>query len=492
MSLKLNPDTKLIGAGIAVLIGIIAGILITANFNLFKKSNAKGAPIIYTTTDSTVPAGNGPVNFINLIKNDKPFVVNIRTTQQVKNGPFQMYGSPSNGESPFGNFFNNFFHNFPQSTYTEESLGSGVIISKDGYIITNNHVVSGAQKIYVRLSSGKTLRAHVIGKDPQVDLALLKINDGDNLPVAVLGDSSKTQIGEWVLAIGNPFGLGWTVTDGIISAKGRAIGGPYEDFLQTNAAINPGNSGGPLINMKGQVIGINTAIVRGAQGIGFAIPVNVVKQILPELATGKITRGWLGIEIQKITPSLRKAFNLKTSHGALISSVLPDSPGARAGLKNGDVIIGFNGHKIQEMSQLPWVVGNTKPGKTVPIEIIRNGQVMTVNITVGNWASKNNSFNQQKVSAKKLGIIVVPLTSSNMQDFGIQNVHRGVIVSRVVPGGIGSRMGIEAGDVIQEINHEPVNNINEYINAVNMAEKAHQFLFFIKRGNMKLYLAFSG
>lgn len=489
-----KSDSKIIGAGVAVLIGIIAGVIITANLHLFKKSIAESvAPVIYTTTDSQMPAQSGPSNFIALIKQDKPFVVNIRTTQKIKGGPFQMYqGHLGNQQNPFGNFFNNFFHNAPQSTYTEESLGSGVIISKNGYIVTNNHVIKGATKIYVKLSNGKTFKARVIGKDPQVDLALLKIDDGDNLPVAILGDSSKSQIGEWVLAIGNPFGLGWTVTNGIISAKGRAIGGPYEDFIQTNAAINPGNSGGPLINMKGQVIGLNTAIIKGAQGIGFSIPVNVIKQVLPELETGKITRGWLGIEIQKITPALKKAFNLETSRGALVSSVMPGGPAAKAGLKSGDVIIKFNGKTVKDMSQLPWLVGNTKPGKTVPMEIIRNGADETVTITVGNWKNPGNSFNKtQKISAKKLGIVVVPLVASTMQEFGIQNVRHGVIVSKVIPGGIGQRVGIMQGDVIQEINHQPVNNIQQYVSDISKAEKSKQFLFFIRRGNIKLYLAYS-
>ena len=491
----LKSDSKIIGAGVSVLIGIIAGVIITANLHLFKKSLADGsAPVIYTTTDSEMPAQNGPSNFIALIKRDKPFIVNIRTTQKVKSGPFQMYHSPfGNQPNPFGNFFKNFFNNAPQSSYTEESLGSGVIISKNGYIITNNHVINGATKIYVKLYNGKTFKASVIGKDPQVDLALLKINDGNNLPAAILGDSGKSQIGEWVLAIGNPFGLGWTVTNGIISAKGRAIGGPYEDFIQTNAAINPGNSGGPLINMKGQVVGINTAIIKGAQGIGFSIPINVVKQVLPELETGKITRGWLGIEIQKISPALKKAFNLETSRGALVSSVLPNGPAAKAGLRSGDVIIKFNGKEVREMSQLPWLVGNTKPGKTVPIEIIRHGKKEMLTITVGNWKSHKNSFNEktQKVSAKKLGIIVVPLTPQNMQSYGIQNVRHGVIVSKVIPGGAGQRMGIMPGDVIESINHQSVNGIGEYLKYINSAEKSKQFLFYIRRGNMKLYLAYS-
>jgi serine protease Do len=493
--MKLKSDTKIIGAAVAIFIGLIGGIIITANLHLFKKSNAAtSAPVIYTTTNSEIQAQNGPKNFIALIKQDRPFVVNIRTTQQVKGGPFQMYQNPfGNQPNPFGNFFNKFFSSSPQSTYTEESLGSGVIISKNGYIVTNNHVIKGANKIYVKLYNGKTYKAMIIGKDPQVDLALLKISAGKNLPVAILGDSAKTQIGEWVLAIGNPFGLGWTVTNGIVSAKGRAIGGPYEDFIQTNAAINPGNSGGPLINMKGQVIAINTAIIKDAQGIGFSIPINVLKQILPELETGKITRGWLGIEIQKITPALKKAFHLKRSYGALVSSVVPNGPAAKAGLKSGDIIIKFNNVKVKEMSQLPWFVDNTKPGKTVPIEIMRNGLKKTIMITVGNWTSPQNSFNAKvkKVSAKQIGITVVPLTNTNIQAYNIQNVYHGVIVSNVAPGSIGQKMGVMPGDVIQKINRTPCNNVSDYTKEINKAAKSKQYLFFIKRGNVTLYLAYS-
>ena len=494
MKLKFKSDTKIIGAAVAVFIGLIAGIIITANLHLLQKSNAAtNPPLIYTTKNSKMPAQNGPKNFIALIKQDKPFVVNIRTTQQVKGGPFAMYQNPfGNKPNPFGKFFHNFFNNTqPQSSYTEESLGSGVIISKNGYIITNNHVIKGATKIYVKLYNGRTYKARVIGKDPQVDLALLKIHTGRQLPAAVLGDSSKSQIGEWVLAIGNPFGLGWTVTNGIISAKGRAIGGPYEDFIQTNAAINPGNSGGPLINMKGQVVGINTAIIKGAQGIGFSIPINVVKQVLPELETGKITRGWLGIEIQQITPSLKKAFNLNTTYGALVSSVLPNSPASKAGLKSGDIIIKYNNVKVKEMSQLPWLVGNTKPGSTVPIEIIRNGKKINLNITVGNWKSPKNVFKEKKVITDKFGIGVVPLNTVNMQKYGLKNVHHGVIVTKVTPGSIAQKMGLMPGDVIQEINHSVCSNIIEYKQEINNAEKENQYLLFVRRGAMKLYLAYS-
>ena len=493
MKLKFKPDVKIIGAAVAVFIGLIAGVIITANLHLLKKSNAAAnPPLIYTTKNSEMPAQNGPKNFIALIKQDKPFVVNIRTTQQIKGGPSTMYQNPFGNEpNPFGQFFHNFFNSQPQSSYTEESLGSGVIISKNGYIITNNHVIKGASKIYVKLYNGRTYKARVIGKDPNVDLALLKIHVNKSLPAAVLGDSAKSQIGEWVLAIGNPFGLGWTVTDGIISAKGRAIGGPYEDFIQTNAAINPGNSGGPLINMKGQVVGINTAIIKGATGIGFSIPINVVKQVLPELETGKITRGWLGIEIQAISPSLEKAFHLHTTYGALVSSVLPNSPASRAGLKSGDIIIKYNGYKVKEMSQLPWLVGNTKPGTTVPMEILRNGKKINLKITVGNWKSPKNVFKAKKVITDKFGIGVIPLTVANMQKYGLQNVHHGVIVTKIIPGSIAQKMGLMPGDVIQEINHSVCSNITEYKQEIKNAEKESQYLLFVRRGSMKLYLAYS-
>ncbi|HEC25250.1 MAG TPA: PDZ domain-containing protein, partial [bacterium] len=233
--------------------------------------------------------------------------------------------------------------------------------------------------------------------------------------------------------------------------------------------------------------------IKGAQGIGFSVPVNVVKEVLPELETGKITRGWLGIEIQKISPALKKVFKLKTSRGALVSSVLPGSPAAKAGLKSGDVIIRLDGKKVKEMSQLPWLVGNIKPGTKVPMEVIRHGKRITLMITIGSWKSPKNTFNNktQKVSAKKLGIIVVPLTSQNRLEYGIQNVRKGVIVSKVIPGGIGQKIGIMPGDVIQSINHKVIDNIKQYVSDIDRAEKSKQFLFYIRRGNMKLYLAYS-
>ena len=276
-------------------------------------------------------------------------------------------------------------------SFTRRALGSGVIIDKDGYIVTNAHVVKGADKIVVTLQDGREdgreFDAKVVGIDEKTDVALLKIQSPGDLAVATLGDSDALHVGDWVVAIGNPFGLSETVTAGIVSAKGRVIGeGPYDDFIQTDASINPGNSGGPLLNLQGQVIGINSAIYSqsgGNIGIGFAIPINLVKSVVAQLkAHGKVVRGWLGVAIQDITPDLAKSFGLKQAEGALVSDVTPDSPAARAGLERGDIIVEYNGTHIEAAHQLPALVAGTEIGKTVPIKVLRNGESKTLSVTI--------------------------------------------------------------------------------------------------------------
>jgi serine protease Do len=306
------------------------------------------------------------------VKRVKPSVVNISTTTLVK-GP-DLYDRFFGQANPFRDFFGEdfyerFFGDMPQREFKQRSLGSGFIIDRDGYILTNNHVVEKAQSIKVRLSDEKEYDAKVVGRDPKTDIALIKINTRQNLPVAPLGDSDSLEVGDWLIAIGNPFGLEHTVTAGIVSAKGRVIGaGPYDDFIQTDASINPGNSGGPLFNLNGEVVGINTAIVSGGQGIGFAIPINVAKELLPQLKTkGRVVRGWLGVMIQKVTPEIAKGFGLKESEGALVSDVMEGSPAEKAGIKRGDVIVSYNGKRIKEMDQLPKLVGTTEVGKKVKV-----------------------------------------------------------------------------------------------------------------------------
>lgn len=315
-------------------------------------------------------------SFADIVRKEKPAVVNISTTEK---------GSPSGKflpetHPPLGDFFGNTLPN----EFRGQSLGSGFIIKEDGLILTNYHVIEKADKIIVRLSDEREFEATVIGRDEKTDLALIKIADHRSLPIVRLGDSDRLDVGEWVIAIGNPFGLEQTVTVGIVSAKGRTIGnGPFDDYIQTDASINPGNSGGPLFNINGEVVGINTAINPSGQGIGFAIPINQVKKVLDQLETyGKISRGWLGVMIQGLNEELARSFHLKNKDGALISDVFDRSPAFKAGLERGDVIIEFDGQKITQMRMLPPIVAETPIGKSVTLKTIRNGKERAVTVTI--------------------------------------------------------------------------------------------------------------
>lgn len=282
-------------------------------------------------------------------------------------------------------FFERFFGWRPQAPpEVRRGKGTGVIISDDGFILTNNHVIAGANEVTVTLANGTKLEARIVGTDEATDVALLKVASKTKLPAATLGSSDALRVGDWVVAIGNPFGLGHTVTAGIVSAKGRIIGsGPYDDFIQTDASINPGNSGGPLFNTAGKVAGINTAIIAQAQGIGFAIPIDMVKRLLPGLRKGKIVRGWLGVAIQNLTPDLAKALSLNGQRGALVARIEPESPAANSGLRRGDVIVKFAGEKIDGSSTLPRLVARVKPGQAVDVEVLRNGKRMSLRTTIG-------------------------------------------------------------------------------------------------------------
>ena len=315
-------------------------------------------------------------SFVDLVRHEKAAVVNIRASQQVT-GRKSLFGE----NHPFGDLFGDIV----PKEFRDQSLGTGFIIKKDGLLLTNNHLVEKADKIIVRLADEREFEARVIGSDPQTDIALLRIKGGGDFPVVRFGDSERLEVGEWVIAIGNPFGLEQTVTAGIISAKGRAIGsGPYDDYLQTDASINPGNSGGPLFNVKGEVVGINTAIQPEGNGIGFAIPIHQVIKILPQLEReGKVTRGWLGVMIQELTRDLAKAFGLRGDNGALISDVFEDSPAARAGIQRGDVIVEFDGKKVTRMRNLPALVAETPVGKTVKVKTVRKGREKFFEVEIG-------------------------------------------------------------------------------------------------------------
>jgi serine protease Do len=429
-------------------------------------------------------------DFIELAKKLKPSVVNISTAKTI--APQKRLQRPPNSfgqQDPFEDFFNRFFDNAPQHSYKQRSLGSGFIISNEGFILTNNHVVAGADEIKVKLSDGREFKAVVKGMDEKLDLAVLKIELKGALPVAELGDSDAIQVGEWVMAIGNPFGLNQTVTAGIVSAMGRVIGsGPYDDYIQTDASINPGNSGGPLFNASGRVIGINTAIVAGGQGIGFAIPINMAKSVLPQLEEkGKITRGWLGVAIQPVTPELAQSFGVEVDRGALVADVTKDSPADKAGLKSGDIIMEFDGKQIQEMNNLPRFVAATPVGKKVKVKFLRNGKAEEAAVTIERLNEKEASSIPAPVE-DRLGMTVRELSSELAAQLGIKDT-KGVVVIAVKPGGVAEEAGIAGGDVILEINGARIGSADDYAKAVSAHQKGKVMRLLLHRGESSLFVA---
>jgi len=429
-------------------------------------------------------------DFVELAKQSKPAVVNVSTSKVIKpQAPTRRSPSSPFGRDPFEDFFEHFFNGAPQRPYASHSLGSGFIISDDGYILTNYHVVSGADEVKVKLSDSREFKAVVKGWDDKLDLALLKIDAKDHLPVAKLGDSDKTEVGEWVMAIGNPFGLGQTVTAGIVSAKERVIGsGPYDDFIQTDASINPGNSGGPLINSSGEVIGINTAIVAGGQGIGFAIPINMAKNIITQLKEkGKVTRGWLGVVIQSITPDLAKSFGLQEEAGALVSEVVKGSPADKAGLKNGDIITEFNGKKIHEMNELPRLVAVTPVGRKVKVTIIRSGKILHKTVTIETMKEGAGEV-KSAVAKEKLGISIAPLTPEMAAKIGIKET-KGVVITEVAPGSVADESGIAAGDVVKEVDGAEITTVVDFEKALSSYKKGSVIRLLLQRGDAALYVA---
>lgn len=429
--------------------------------------------------------------FSKLAETLKPAVVNISTTMVVKQPPFfRGRPSPFGEQDPFREFWERFFGGEIPQEFETKSLGSGVIINKEGYIVTNNHVVENAKEIMVTLSNEKDYQAEVIGRDKKTDLALIKVDAKEDLSVAPVGDSDKLRVGEWVIAIGNPFGLAETVTAGIVSAKGRVIGaGPYDDFIQTDASINPGNSGGPLFNFWGEVVGINTAIVATGQGIGFAIPINMAKAVLSQLKDkGRVVRGWLGVGIQRVTSQLAKSFGLKEAKGALVSQVFKDTPADRAGIKQGDVILEFDGKKIENFGDLPRTVASTPPGKTVTVKIFRDGKVLTLELTVAEMKEKTEVA--KAPSEKPLGITVQDMTPEIARGLGLEEVA-GVVVTNVNPHSPAAEAGIRRGDVIQEVNRKPVENAAAFARTVEEAKNQESILFLIRRGENSLFVTVS-
>jgi serine protease Do len=397
-------------------------------------------------------------SFADLAARVAPAVVNIKATTIAKTDlPDELFG----GDFPFPGFRTPIPRQPEQ--FRRQGTGSGFVIRKDGLILTNNHVVENAQEITVTLGDKQQYRAKILGRDPKTDLAVLKIESKTALPVATLGNSDAVRVGEWVMAIGNPFGLSNTVTSGIVSAKGRMIGaGPYDDFIQTDASINPGNSGGPLFNMAGEVVGINTAIFSqsgGNIGIGFAIPINLVKNLVPELETkGSVTRGWLGVSVQPVTPDLARSFGLEKERGALVGDVVAQGPADKAGIKRGDVIVGYDGKKVDESVTLPGLVAATPVGKTVPVEILREGKSQTLNVAISKLNDSTVALNPQQEKSE-WGLAMQDIRPEERRQMNLKT-NEGVLVASVVPNSPAQNAGIQAGDVILQVNQKPVSSVD--------------------------------
>ena len=476
-----------------LIIGVICGFFVASKLRIDVAINSSNIAA-ETQTDHLRLA---PSSFAEVVKRAYPSVVNINTTTTVKS---PRYGVPFQRPfgSPFDDFFDQFFGNIPRE-YKRRSLGSGVIISPEGYIITNNHVVEKADKIRVSVVDKQTYNAKIVGKDQNMDIALLKIEPKKPLSYAVLGDSDKIDIGEWVLAIGNPMGL-WlqhTVTAGIISAKGRSLGlGGYEGFLQTDASINPGNSGGPLVNLNGEVIGINTAILANAQGIGFAIPINIVRTFLPQLKKkGHIDRGWIGVSIQEISPEIRDAMKLEGVEGVLVADVVKGGPAEKAGIERGDIIVEFSSKKVDRLSKLPLIVSSVSPGSVVSMKVLRDGTERAIKVKVGLFPDEGDVMSSSRDGSRKkgdtaniMGMTLAPVTEDFAKKYDIK-MGSGLVVLNVAMGSEAEFAGIRPGDVILEVNRRTVDSIVVFEKIVKSQKPGSPILFLLKRGNTTLYLS---
>jgi serine protease Do len=486
-----SGNVGLKGVLLVALVSLVVGLGISGSLDWLSPSRA-----VNMMGESGSPELRSPgqlPDFVALAKKVRPLVVNISTTQVSEGrGGQQEFGNPFGEDDPFNDFWKRFFGGpVPRGPQRQRSLGSGFIIDTDGSILTNNHVVENAQKILVKLSDEQEYEAKVVGRDPKTDIAVIKINTKTGLVPASLGDSDNLEVGEWVMAIGNPFGLDSTVTSGIVSAKGRHIGqGPYDNFIQTDASINPGNSGGPLINLRGEVVGINTAIFSrsgGNIGIGFAIPINLVKELLPQLrGKGKVTRGYLGVLIQKVTPEIADSLGMDKGRGALVANVSKDGPAEKAGVKVGDVIIEFDGKEIKDSGDLPIIVARTPVDRRVRMKVLRDKKELQLQVSVGEL--KDEEVVASAPEKGELGMTVQKLTPQIAESLGLERAD-GVVVSAVDPGSAADEAGIRRGDVILEVDRKPIRSIDEYKKSLAGIRKGKGVLLLVRRGESTLFLA---
>jgi serine protease Do len=461
-------------------LSIVAGVIIATGLDITSDTSAANRP-------ATVMV---PASFTDVAQVVSPAVVNIGTEKIIKpsDRSLRHFQSPFGKDDPFHDFFERFFGDMPRREFKQRSLGSGFMIDREGFIVTNNHVVENADKIKVKLSNGKEYDADIVGRDPKTDIALVKAKDLKDVESLKFGDSDALQVGEWVVAIGSPFGLEHTVTAGIVSAKGRVIGsGPYDDFIQTDASINPGNSGGPLVNLKGEVVGINTAIVSrggGNVGIGFAIPINMAQGIISQLrSSGSVTRGWLGVSIQDVTPELAKYYGLKEDRGALVGDVFEGDPADKAGIKAKDVIVEVNGKKIQDSRDLSRVIAEIPVDNTVVVKVIREGSEKTFSITIVE-RTEDREAQAMPSSAEQtaLGMTVAPVTPELAGRYGLSE-SEGIVVVAVEQESPAAEAEVEEGDLILEMDHKPVKTLDEYEQLVNEVKTGQTVSLLVKRRN---------
>lgn len=467
---------------VVALVSIAAGVFLVAGFNVTQDTSALSSSSSSTSTMMV------PASFTDIALSVSPAVVNIRTEKVVKGGGsvFRHFQSPFGQEDPFRDFFEKFFGDRPGREFKQQSLGSGFCIDPEGFIVTNNHVVENADEIKVKAKNGKEYDAEIVGRDAKTDIALIKVKSWEGSAIAKFGDSDDLKVGEWVVAIGSPFGLEHTVTAGIVSAKGRVIGsGPYDDFIQTDASINPGNSGGPLINMQGEVIGINTAIFSrsgGNVGIGFAIPISLARGIIDQLKTsGAVTRGWLGVSIQDLSPELAEYYGVKDGKGALVGEVFQGDPADKAGIRPNDVIIEVDGDKIEASRDLSQKIAGIPVGGKVNLKVIRDGKERTFKVEITKRTEdKENQALRKPVEETGLGMTVSTLTRELARQFDISE-DEGVVVTDLEQGGPADKADVQVGDLILEIDHMPVKTLEDYQSRIEKVKEGDTISLLVKR-----------
>ena len=423
---------------------------------------------------------NRPKDFHELSQQVRPGVVHIQVVKKVN------IGGPFGGRHPFGDFFDPFSRDGRPRDFRQQGMGSGFIFDEEGHIITNHHVVENANQIKVKLADGNEVDAVVIGRDPKTDLALIKVDVADGLQPLKLGDSNDLRVGTWVVAVGSPYGLEQTVTAGIVSAKGRAIGaGPYDDFIQTDASINPGNSGGPLVNMKGEVVGINTAIMSqsgGNNGIGFAIPINMAKGVIGQLKEkGSVTRGWLGVVIQDLTPELSDYYQVGEREGVLVTQLSPGDPAERSGIAVGDVIVAVGDEDISSARELSRVIAQSPVDAPIKVRLIREGQEKTLEVELIGKGGADSPVKKAEGNRKGLGLELKEMTPELARQLGVPEDEQGILVMGVRPEGKGASAGMKRGDIIKELNREPVNSIDDLKDKISSADSGDHLRILVKR-----------